>query len=82
MRNTLQVLPGRWSAALYAASIGVVAGILGLSRPATWLSASAARSSAVIVVALLGYAGGAPIARDGRAFLDRWYHRTCAPRQR
>jgi hypothetical protein len=75
LRNTLQVLPGAVAAALYAASIGVVAGILGCILAGNLaVGIRSAIVGFVIVVALLGYVRWRAYRSRRAAFLDRWYH--------
>jgi hypothetical protein len=75
MRHRLHLLPEAATGMLYAASIGVVAGAIGVVQ--TGSLAFGARTAAlgfVIAGALLGLARWRMHRPDRRAFLDKTYH--------
>ncbi len=75
MRETLQYLPGAATAALYAASIGLAAGVLGCVVAGNLaFGVRSALAGFVLAGAVFGYAAWRSMRARRSAFLDRWYH--------
>ena len=75
MRETQHFLPSAAAAALYAASIGVAAGVLGCIIAGNLaFGVRSALVGFVVAGAVLGYATWRSIRARRSAFLDRWYH--------
>jgi hypothetical protein len=75
LRETLQYLPGAAAAALYAASIGLAAGVLGcIAAGSLMVGLRSALVGFVLAGAVFGYATWRSIRARRSAFLDRWYH--------
>jgi hypothetical protein len=75
VRNRLNLVPGAAATALYAASIGIIAGTVGCIHAGNLaFGAQAAAFGFVIASALLGFGLWRLHRPQRRAFLDRDYH--------